>query len=73
MIVVISLLEKMKKLVFNRFYKGDIINNSIKDFDFTENNIYKISRIVSNNEKHITPNYYSKTCIYYISIKILRV
>ena len=62
MIVVISLLEKMKKLVFNRFYKGDIINNSIKDFDFTENNIYKISRIVSNKEKHITPNYYSKTC-----------
>ncbi len=34
----------------------------MKQFDFSDRNIYTISRIVANKEKHITPNYYSKTC-----------
>jgi len=41
---------------------GDIITNNIKLFNFSNDNIYKLSKLVANKEKLITPNYYSKTC-----------
>jgi len=41
---------------------GDIITNNVKYFNFSNENIYKLSKLVSNKEKLITPNYYSKTC-----------
>jgi len=41
---------------------GDIINNSLKTIDLSDTNIYKLSRILQNKEKFISPNYYSKSC-----------
>ena len=41
---------------------GDIISDSTKNFDFSDKNIYSLSRIIVNKEKHINPKYYSKTC-----------
>ncbi len=47
-----------------KFYEnsGDIINNSLKTIDLSDANIYKLSRILQNKEKFISPNYYSKSC-----------
>lgn len=39
-----------------------MINNSVKNFDFSDENLYKIIKIIGNREKKITPTYYSKTC-----------
>ena len=41
---------------------GDFINNSIKKFDFSDENIYKSLKIIGHREKKITPTFYSKTC-----------
>lgn len=34
----------------------------MKNFDFSDENLYRIIRIVGNREKRIAPTYYSKTC-----------
>lgn len=41
---------------------GDFINNSVKNFVFSDENFYKIVKIIGNREKRITPTYYSKIC-----------
>jgi len=49
-------------LTENNGRTGDLINNSVKNFDYSEENLYKILKIIGNREKRITPTYYSKTC-----------
>ena len=39
-----------------------MINSSVKNFDFSEENLVKITKIIGNREKKITPTFYSKTC-----------
>jgi hypothetical protein len=34
----------------------------VKAFDFSEENLWKITKIIGNREKKITPTFYSKTC-----------
>ena len=34
----------------------------MKNFDFSEENLVKITKIIGNREKKITPTFYSKTC-----------
>jgi len=41
---------------------GDYFNNSTKNFNFSDENIYKISRLIIGKEKKISPGYYSKLC-----------
>jgi hypothetical protein len=41
---------------------GDLINNVIKNFVFTEENIYKVYKICEGKEKKINPSGYSKIC-----------
>ena len=47
---------------FYFLFSGDLINNSVKDFDFSDENLFKITKIIGNREKKITPTFYSKTC-----------
>jgi len=49
-------------LTDNSVKTGDLINSSVKNFDFSDENLYKITKIIGNREKKITPAYYSKTC-----------
>ena len=34
----------------------------MKDFDLSEENIYRILKIIGNREKKIAPTFYSRTC-----------
>jgi hypothetical protein len=41
---------------------GSLINNLVKVFDFSDNNIYKINKLVEKNNAKIAPAYFSKIC-----------
>ena len=41
---------------------GTLINNLVKVFDFSDNNIYKINKLVEKNNAKIAPAYFSKIC-----------
>ena len=41
---------------------GQIIQNLLKKFDFSNANVYRLSRLLGNNFSKITPNYFSKLC-----------
>jgi hypothetical protein len=55
------------KLIFILFYfisfkKGDTILQTIKLFDFSSENIYKVNKIIDGKLSKITPTFYSKIC-----------
>ena len=39
-----------------------MIQSLVKDIDFSDNNIYKLTKLVGNNISKIAPNYFSKLC-----------
>lgn len=41
---------------------GTFVQNLVKNIDFSNENIYKLTRLVGNNLSKITPNYFSKMC-----------
>ena len=44
------------------FILGELINNSIKNMVFTEENIYKVYKMCEGKQNRINPSYYSKIC-----------
>ena len=60
--VVISSFEKIRKQVKLEKYSGEIIFSNLDKLDLSDENLFKVSRVILNKEKKITPNYYSKTC-----------
>jgi hypothetical protein len=44
-------------------YEGNAINDSVKNFNFSEKNLLKISKLVRNKEKIFSPSYYSSKCV----------
>ena len=43
-------------------YLGDLIANSVKSFDFSNDCLFKVLRLSINKEKKLMPSYYSKIC-----------
>jgi hypothetical protein len=41
---------------------GTMVTNLVKNIDFSDENIFKITKIVGKNSSKITPNYFSKIC-----------
>ena len=41
---------------------GTMVTNLVKSIDFSDANIYKISKLVGINSSKISPNYFSKMC-----------
>jgi len=41
---------------------GQMVQNLVKNIDFSNENIYKVTKIAGNNIAKITPNYFSKMC-----------
>jgi len=41
---------------------GDIIQSNLQHLNMSDDNLFKLSKIITNKEKLISPNYYSKTC-----------
>lgn len=41
---------------------GTMVQNLVKSIDFSNENIYKVSRLLGNNAHKITPAYFSKIC-----------
>ena len=41
---------------------GTMVTGLVKGIDFSNENIYKLSKLVGNNTQKITPNYFSKMC-----------
>jgi len=46
----------------NETKMGTVIQNLVKNIDFSNENIYKISKMIGNNVSKINPNYFSKLC-----------
>jgi hypothetical protein len=55
-------MKTMVKQVLKLIKLGDLINGKVKNFDFSEENIIKITKIIGGREKKITPAHFSKTC-----------
>jgi len=41
---------------------GDLIANSVKNFDFSNETLYKVHRVTINKDKKLLPSFYSKIC-----------
>lgn len=41
---------------------GNLITSSVKDFDFSTENIHRINKIIDKNISKISPAYFSKIC-----------
>jgi len=46
----------------NETKMGTVIQNLVKNIDFSNENIYRISKMIGNNVSKINPNYFSKIC-----------
>ncbi len=46
----------------NDIKMGTVIQNLVKNIEFSNENIYKISKMIGNNVSKINPNYFSKLC-----------
>ena len=46
----------------NETKMGTVIQNLVKNIDFSNENIYKISKMIGNNVSKLNPNYFSKLC-----------
>jgi len=49
-------------LKFTAKYLADVILASVKMFDFSSENVYKLNKMANGNIHKITPTYYSKIC-----------
>jgi hypothetical protein len=64
-VIILLKIMKEKLVIFNLFFLlilGDTILQTIKSFDFSSENIYKINKIIDGKLSKITPTYYSKIC-----------
>lgn len=41
---------------------GTMVTNLVKNINYSDENIYKITKLVGNNSSKISPNYFSKMC-----------
>ena len=44
------------------FLTGQFLSGFLGSIDFSKKNIYKMYKILGNNEKKMSPNFYSKNC-----------
>ena len=53
---------RVKNRYYFNCYLGELIANSVKSLDFSNDNIYRIYHLTINKEKKFLPSYYSKIC-----------
>ena len=57
--------EKMSKYIFYNIKEdkiGDLFKDIVNNFDFSQENIFQIKKIIKGNEDKLKPKYYSKIC-----------
>jgi len=54
--------KECSKFMLSEAKTGELVTNYIKSFEFSNEILYRLSRICSSKEKKLTPNFYSKVC-----------